>query len=146
MKKLLALAVLALALAPAVASAAGQPLTKQDFVKVCPLDLPGVGAASSNVADGIVVAFDTTVANSLGELQSRVQKLNDLVNLAMSQPATAPRGGVPFASTYEATEKGANLYFKPADAADLEKLQTNVAGKIGKMNAEKTCHLLANVN
>lgn len=143
MKTLAGLTVMLLVSGLALAAPQAQPVTKQDFVKVCPLDLPGVTAASTPTADGVSVAFATSVANSLPELRTRVQKLSDLLNRAMAQP---PASAVVFSSAFESTKDGASVLLKPKNAAELEKLQTNVAGKIGTMNAEKTCNLLANVN
>jgi hypothetical protein len=124
-----------------------QPVTKEDFAKVCPLDLAGASAASSPTADGVAVTFSTTVASWLPELKTRVEKLSDLLNRAMTQSLTgANRPAVPFVSTFEATKDGARLVLKPKPGGDLEKLQVNIAGKIGSMNAQKTCSLLANIN
>ena len=125
---------------------AAQEITKEDFIKVCPLDLPGTAVHSTATADGLVVAFETSVANSLPELKVRVEKLSQLINTVMEQPADAPRGAIKFSSDFEVTEKGANVILKPADAKNLEKLQTNVSAKMGTMNAEKKCHFLANVS
>lgn len=123
------------------------PVTKEDFAKVCPLDLAGASAASSPTADGVAVTFSTTVASSIPDMKSRVEKLSELLNRAMTQSLPAAnRPAVPFVSSFEATKDGARLILKPKPGGDLEKLQVNIAGKIGSMNAQKTCHLLANIN
>ena len=89
----------------------------------------------------------TTVASSIPELKGRVEKLSDLLNRAVAQPPSgAARPSAPFVSAFEPANDGGRLVLKPKNAADLEKLQTNVSGKIGAMNSQKTCHLLANVN
>lgn len=148
MKKLVCIAATLLAIGISFVASparAAQPITKADFIAVCPLDLPGAAVHSTATADGLVVAFETGVANSLPELKVRVEKLSALINTVMEQPADVPRGTVKFSSAFEATEKGANVVLKPADPKDLEKLQTNVSAKMGTMNAEKKCHFLANV-
>jgi hypothetical protein len=66
-----------LTLVSTVGIAEASPVTKQDFVKACPLDLPGTTATSSPTADGIAVTFETTVPNSVAELRSRVTRLSD---------------------------------------------------------------------
>ena len=127
--------------------AQAQSITKKDFIAVCPLDLPGVSAKAAPTAEGVDVVFDTTVANSIPDLQGRLGLLSDLINRAMAQPtADVPRPGVKFTSKATATKDGGRLTLTPSDQGDLEKLQTNVAATIGTMNAEKTCHRLANVN
>lgn len=149
MKKLVCITATLLAIGfsfMATPAQAAQKITREDFIKVCPLDLPGTAVHSTATADGLVVAFESSVANSLPELKVRVEKLSQLINTVMEQPADVPRGAIKFSSAFEPTEKGANVVLKPADAKDLEKLQTNVSAKMGTMNAEKKCHFLANVN
>lgn len=129
------------------AAQASPPVAQKDFAAVCPLALPGTTAKAMPTADGVAVEFDTSVASATAELRSRVTKLSDLLNRAVSQPAGAgARPALPFASTYQETKSGGSLVLKPTKAADLEKLQAGVAGKISAMNQGKTCHLLANVN
>jgi hypothetical protein len=53
---------------------------------------------------------------------------------------------VMFSSSYQETKSGASLLLKPKSAADLEKLQTNTAGRVKAMNQAKSCHQLASVN
>ena len=143
MKKLVGIVAVGLAFGLAQA----QTVTKKDFVAVCPLDLPGVSAKAAPTAEGVDIVFGTTVASSIPDLQGRLGLLSDLINRAMAQPvAGAPRPMVKFTSRAVASSDGGKLTLTPADKGDLEKLQTNAAGKIGTMNAEKTCHVLANVN
>jgi hypothetical protein len=142
MKKLAGIVAIGLAFGLAQA----QNVTKKDFVAVCPLDLPGVSAKAAPSAEGVTVSFDATVASSIPDLQGRIGLLSDLLNRAVAQQPAGKRPAVKFSSKAEATQDGARLLLTPSDKADLEKLQTNVAGKIGQMNAEKTCHVLANVN
>jgi hypothetical protein len=143
MKKLVAIAVIGLAFGLAQA----QNVTKKDFAAVCPLDLPGVSAKATPTATGVDVVFATTVKSAIPDLQGRIGLLSDLLNRAVAQPAGgAQRAGVKFSAKGEATPDGGRLLLTPVDKADLEKLQTNVAGKVGAMNAEKTCYVLANVN
>jgi hypothetical protein len=56
------------------------------------------------------------------------------------------RAAVLFTSSFQETKSGASLILKAKNAADIEKLQTNTAGKIAVMNQGKSCHLLASVN
>ena len=143
MRKLVCIAAMVLASGLAY----GQNVTEKDFAAVCPLDLPGVSAKATPTADGVDVVFATTVKNAIPDLQGRIGLLSDLLNRAVAEPqARTPRAAVKFSSRGEATPDGGRLLLTPADKADLEKLQANVAGKIGTMNAEKTCYLLANVN
>lgn len=140
MKKLVCIAAIGLAFGLAQA----QKVTDKDFVAVCPLDLPGVSAKAVPTADGVDVVFGSTVANAVTDLQGRIGLLSDLLNRAVAE-RTQP-SVVSFSSKGMATEDGGRLILTPKDKADLERLQANVAGKIGTMNAEKRCHLLANVN
>jgi hypothetical protein len=147
MKRMICIAAMMFVGGLALAGPNPQPVTKEDFAKVCPLDIAGASAASSPTDDGVAVSFSTTVESWLPELKTRVEKLSELLNRAMTQSLTgANRPAVPFTSTFEATKDGARLVLKPKQASDLEKLQVNVSGKIGSMNAQKTCHLLANIN
>src|SRR5262245_37821743 len=94
MRTLAMLSIAALALVTVAGTAQASAVTKEDFVKVCPLDLPGTTATSTPTADGIAVTFETTVPSSVAELRSRITKLSELVNQAVSQPAGAERPAV----------------------------------------------------
>ena len=73
-------------------------------------------------------------------------KLATLVNRAAAQPAGARTLAVLFTATYQESKNGATMLLKPKNAADLEKLQTTMAGRIEAMNRTKSCYQLASVN
>jgi hypothetical protein len=119
---------------------------QEDFVRVCPLDLPGTISRSSVTADGVVVTFETSLATAVAELRERAAELATLVSRAAAEPAGDQRLPVLFTADYQESRNGASLLLKPMNAADLEKLQTTIAGKIDSMNLTHRCYQLANVN
>jgi len=129
-----------------IGTARAATVTEEDFVKVCPLDLPGTIGKVSATADGIAVTFETSVPTAVAELRERATELASLLNWAATQPAGAQRLPVPFTASYQESANGASLILTPKNPADREKLQTTIAGRIQSMNLTARCYQLANVS
>jgi len=136
----------ALGLACPTGTARGATVTEEDFVKVCPLDLPGTTSKVSATADGVAVTFETSVPTAVAELRERATELASLLNRAADQPAGAQRLPLPFTARYQESTNGASLLLTPKSEADLEKLRSTISGKVRSMNLTARCYQLANVN